>query len=129
MADDKDATEGLVEVDARAVEEKIRDFGGLLDQIESLTDKKKQLWKEIYENAISDRQNAYVMFAKLVKIAQDKSTEHAVHGKTIATYIERMSRANDQLIKLAELIAKADRSNDSIDPEEMFERINSDKRR
>lgn len=128
MADDN-ATEGLIEVDARAVEEKIRDFGGLLDQIESLTDKKKQLWKEIYENAISDRQNAYVMFAKLVKIAQDKSTEHAVHGKTIATYIERMSRANDQLIKLAELIAKADRSSDAIDPEEMFERINSDKRR
>lgn len=129
MTDKDNATEGLVEVDARAVEEKIRDFGGLLDQIESLTDKKKQLWKEIYENAISDRQNAYVMFAKLVKIAQDKSTEHAVHGKTIATYIERMSRANDQLIKLAELIAKADRSGDAIDPEEMFERINSDKRR
>lgn len=129
MADEEKATEGLVEVDARDVEAKIRDFGGLLDQIESLTDKKKQLWKEIYENAISDRQNAYVMFAKLVKIAQDKSTEHAVHGKTIATYIERMSRANDQLIKLAELIAKADQKNESIDPEEMFERINSDKKR
>lgn len=125
---ENDVTEGLVEVDARDVESKIRDFGGLLDQIENLTDKKKQLWKEIYENAISDRQNAYVMFAKLVKIAQDKSTEHAVHGKTIATYIERMSRANDQLIKLAELIARADAKNDSIDPEEMFERINSSKR-
>lgn len=129
MADDKDALEGIVEVDGRAVEEKIRDFGGLLDQIENLTDKKKQLWKEIYENAISDRQNAYVMFAKLVKIVQDKSGEHAVHGKSIATYIERMSRANDQLIKLAELIAKADAKSESIDPEEMFERINSDKRR
>lgn len=125
---DSETTEGLVEVDARDVEAKIRDFGGLLDQIESLTDKKKQLWKEIYENAISDRQNAYVMFAKLVKIAQDKSTEHAVHGKTIATYIERMSRANDQLIKLAELIAKADSASQSIDPEDMFERINASKR-
>lgn len=119
----------LIEVDSRAVEQKINDFGGLLDQIDSLTDKKKQLWKEIYENAISDRQNAYVMFAKLVKIVQDKSTEHAVHGKTIATYIERMSRANEQLIKLAELIAKADKSDDSIDPEEMFERINNNKKR
>lgn len=128
MADSEDKVD-IVEIDSRAVEEKIRDFGGLLNQIESLSDKKRQLWREIYENAISDRQNAYVMFAKLVKIAQDKSTEHAVHGKTIATYIERMSRANDQLIKLAELIAKADRSNDAIDPEEMFERINSDKQR
>jgi hypothetical protein len=68
------------------------------------------------------------MFAKLVKIAQDKSTEHAVHGKTIATYIERMSRANDQLIKLAELIAKADSTSNTIDPEDMFERINASKR-
>ena len=127
MTDEK-ATEDLVEVDVRDVETKIRDFGGLLDQIESLTDKKKQLWREIYENAISDRQNAYVMFAKLVKIAQDKSSEHAVHGKTIATYIERMSRANDQLIKLAELIAKADPKDQPIDPEEMFERINDKKR-
>lgn len=118
-------SDDLIEVDARDVETKIRDFGGLLDQIDSLTDKKKQLWKEIYENAISDRQNAYVMFARLVKIAQDKSTEHAVHGKTIATYIERMSKANDQLIKLAELVAKADKSNDSIDPEAIFEKINS----
>ena len=127
MTDEK--IEGLIEVDSRAVEEKIKDFGDLLDTIESLTDKKKQLWVEIYENAISDRQNAYVMFAKLVKIAQDKSTEHAVHGRTIATYIERMSKANDQMIKLAELIAKADQASETIDPEEMFERISNDKKR
>ena len=125
---ESDSTEGLIEVDSRKVEEKIKDFGGLLEQIETLTDKKKQLWREVYENAISDRQNAYVMFARLVNIAKDKSTEHAVHGRTIATYIERMSRANDQLIKLAELIAKADSTNESIDPEEMFNRINDSKR-
>jgi hypothetical protein len=116
----------LVEVSDRDIEEKIRDFGGLLDQIESLSDKKKQLWREIYENAISDRQNAYVMFAKLVKIAEDKSTEHAVHGRTIATYIERMSKSNDQLIKLADLIASADRSSTTIDAEEMFDRISKE---
>jgi len=128
MAEQNDNTqEGLIEADTRAAEEKIRDFGKLLEQIESLTDKKKQLWREIYENAISDRQNAYVMFARLVGIAKDKSTEHAVHGKTIATYIEKMSKANDQLIKLAELIDKADKTNDEIDPEDMFNRINSQK--
>lgn len=126
MSDDE-ATSDLVEVDARAVEEKIRDFGGLLDTIQSLTDKKKQLWKEIYENAISDRQNSYVMFAKLVKITADKSTEHAVHGRTIATYIERMSKANDQLIKLAELIARADQANEKIDPDDMFALISKNK--
>lgn len=113
----------IVDITDRSVEEKIRDFRELLEQIESLSDKKRELWRQIYENAISDRQNAYAMFAKLVKIAQDKSSEHAVHGKTIATYIERMSKANDQLIKLAELIAKADSDNENIDPEDMFDRI------
>ena len=114
----------IVDLTDRDVEEKVRDFSGLLNQIESLTDKKKQLWKEIYENAISDRQNSYVMFAKLVNIMKDNSTEHAIHGRTVATYIEKMSKANDQLIKLAELIAKADKSSEEIDPDEMFKRIN-----
>jgi len=107
----------------RTVDEKIKDFSSLLNQIESLSDKKKQLWKEIYENAISDRQNSYAMFMRLVKIVQDKSTEHAIHGRAVSSYIERMSKANDQLIRLAELIAKAEKSSDEIDPDEMFEKI------
>ena len=105
------------------VEAKVKDFSKLLEQINSLTDKKRKLWVDIYENAVSDRQNAYVMFSKLVKISEDKSTEHAVHGKTMATYIERMSKANEQLIKLAELIAKADNDSDAIDPEDLFKKI------
>ena len=113
-----------VNISNKSVEERIKDFSGLLRQIESLNDKKRQLWTEIYENAISDRQNSYAMFARLVKIAQDKSSEHAVHGKTIATYIERMSKANDQLIKLAELIDKADRKNEEIYSEDLFDKIN-----
>lgn len=113
----------IIEVSDRKIEEKIKDFSGLLNQIESLSDKKRQLWKEIYENSISDRQNSYVMFVKLVKIVEDKSTEHAIHGRTIATYIERMSKANDQLIRLAELIAKAEKKDDEIDPEDMFKKI------
>jgi len=124
MSDDLQDTVGINE---RTVEERIKDFSGLLNQIESLNDKKRKLWMEIYENAISDRQNSYAMFVRLVKIVQDKSSEHAVHGKTIATYIERMSKANEQLIKLAELIAKAERKDDEIDPDEMFERINKNR--
>ena len=50
------------------IEEKVSDFSSLLGQIEGLSDKKKKLWKEIYENAIYDRQNAYSLFVKLVKI-------------------------------------------------------------
>lgn len=106
-----------------SIDDKIKDFGSLLDQIENLTEKKKQLWKEIYENAITDRQNAFVMFLKLSRIAQDKSSEHALHGRNIAVYLERMSKANDQLIKLAELIAAADHSTQELSPDEIFDKI------
>lgn len=120
-------SDDTVGINEKTVEERIKDFSGLLRQIESLSDKKRQLWTEIYENAISDRQNSYAMFARLVKIVQEKSSEHAVHGKTISSYIERMSKANEQLIKLAELIAKAEKKDEEIDPDEMFERINKNR--
>ena len=122
-ADDKKALEGIVEMSERSVEERIRDFGGIVEDIESLDDKTRRLWKEIYENAIADRQNSYVMFTKLVKIAGDKTSEHAVHGKSIATYIERMQRSNDQLVKLAELIADAKKKDESLNPNELFDQI------
>lgn len=105
------------------IEQKIKDFSELLSKIDEVSDKKKRLWKEIYENAVVDRQNAYALFSILVEIVEDKSTEHAVHGKSLSTYIERMSKANDQLIRLAELIAKSETKDANIDPEEMFRKI------
>ncbi len=110
-------------------EKKLKDFSDLLKSIESIDDKKRQLWAEIYSNAISERQNAYLIFAELYAIAATKSTEYAIHGRTLTSCIERMSKANDQLIRLAELVAKADSTNDVIDPEDMFNRINRDKKR
>ena len=107
------------------IAEKINDFSELLNQIDGVSDKKKKLWKEIYENAVADRQNAYILFTTLIEIVEDKSTEHAVHGKTLSSYIEKMSKANDQLIKLAELIAKSETKNEEIDSEELFQKINS----
>lgn len=118
-------TSDPVDISDRTLQEKVKDFSSLLKQIETIDDKKKQLWKEIYENAICDRQNAYIMFTKLVMIVQDKSTEHAVHGRALSSYIERMSKANDQLIKLAELVAKAETVAEVIDPEDVFDKIRS----
>lgn len=117
-------TENTTETTIKNIDDKLKNFSSLLEDITTLSDKKKKLWVEIYENAILDRQNAYAMFVQLVEIAQNKSSEHAVHGKTIATYIERMSKANDQLIKLAELVARAEEKNDDINPDDMYGRLN-----
>lgn len=124
MSESSDTDIELGDLERRSRDERVKDFSGILDKIEGLDDKKKVLWKEIYENAITDRQNSYVMFVKLVRMCEEKSTEHAVHGRTIATYIERMSRANDQLIKLAEVIRRAEEEAENIDPDDMFSRIN-----
>jgi hypothetical protein len=110
--------------DTNSISDRIRDFSDLLEQIDGVSDKKKKLWREIYENAVTDRQNAYVLFNTLVEITEDKSTEHAIHGKTMATYIERMSKANDQIIRLAELVSKSEvKESDEIDAEEMFKKL------
>lgn len=106
------------------IEQKIADFGQLLKEIETLDDKKRELWKQIYEHAVIDRQNAYVVFGQLFSLTKGHSTEYAVHGRTMTACIERMSKSNDQLIRLAELIAKAQSGNDDVDPEDMFKRIN-----
>lgn len=114
------------ESSSNLISEKIKDFSELLEQIDNVNDKKKRLWREIYENAVTDRQNAYVLFTTLVDIVEDKSTEHAIHGRTLATYIEKMSKANDQIIRLAELVAKSEKvESEEIDPEEMFKKIGS----
>lgn len=112
------------------IETKLKNFSQLLEQIKDIDDKRKQLWLEIYNNAIVDRQNAYGMFSKLVVISADNSTEHAVHGKTMATYIEKMSRANDQLIKLAELVEKSLEKNDDdqLDENKLYELMSAGKK-
>ena len=109
----------------KSIESRVRDFTNLLDKIDGLIDKKKQLWREIYQNAITDRQNAWMMFDELVSIVRGKTTEHAVHGRSLASYLERMNKANDQLIKLAELVAKADSvtGGDDDNPDTLYDRI------
>jgi hypothetical protein len=114
-----------IEKYASDLEVKIKSFSELLDELEDISEKKKKLWKEIYENALVDRHNAYTMFTQLVSITQDKSPEHAIHGRNISGYLERMSKANEQLIRLAELIAKSEGKSAEVDPEEIYKKINS----
>ena len=48
------------------IEKKSEQFSDLLDSLESTENKKKMLWKEIYDNAITDRMNAYMLFTGTV---------------------------------------------------------------
>ncbi len=102
---------------------KVKDFADLLDSIESLEDKKKHLWKEVYENAVNDRENAFVLFNEAYSSMTNTTAEHISVGPILNKYLERMTRSNEQLLKLADLIAKAEEQSAKIDSDDLFSKI------
>ena len=104
-------------------QEKVADFEELLDSIESSDDKKKLLWKEIYQNAVIDRENAGMLFTDAFKQMQIGRAEHVSLGSTLAKYIERMCKSNEQILRLAELIIKSEERSSRINPDELFDQI------
>ena len=108
-------------------ENKVNQFADILDSIDSTADKKKMLWKEIYENAIVDRENANVLFTEAYKQMQGGSYEHATLGPVMTKYLERMCKSNEQILRLAELIAKEEQRSNKIDPDDIFSQIDKEK--
>ncbi len=105
------------------LKKKINDFANVLQKIEHADAKKKILWKEIYENAVMDRQNAHILFVEAYTTMATGTTEHATLGSTLSKYLERMNKANDQMIKLAELISKSENEFNAINSDDLFSQI------
>lgn len=105
-------------------EGKVAQFDDLLKSIEGLDDKKRILWSEIYRNALTDRESASILFTDTIMQLKGNTANHSILGPIVVKYIERMSRANDQLIKLAEIIT--DEENKPIDTNSIFDRISED---
>ena len=106
------------------IDTKVKEFSELLDSIENIEDKKKMLWREIYNNSVVDRMNAYMLFTDVYTTMQGGINDHIQLGSIMAKYIERMNKANDQLLKLAELIAKEEEKSSKINPDDLFDQIN-----
>ena len=102
-------------------EEKIKTFSDLLDSLENTEDKKKLLWREIYENALNDRESAGILFTDLLTQSRGNSANHTMFGSIMSKYLERMAKSNDQILKLAEIIAKEEQT--SINPDDIFSKI------
>ena len=104
-------------------EEKIRSFEDLLATLEKADEKKKLLWSEIYSNSLHDREKASILFTEAYKTMGAGATDHAALGSTMTKYLERMSKSNDQILKLAELIQKAELAESKVDPNDLFDKI------
>ena len=105
-------------------EEAIKNFSDILDSIESIEDKKKMLWKEIYENALEDREKAKMLFNNAFIDMQGGLTDHMNIGSVMAKYLERMCRSNDQILKLVELISKEEEKSENVTSDDLFDKIN-----
>tara|TARA_B100000927_G_C16466326_1_gene469841 strand:- start:2365 stop:2733 length:369 start_codon:yes stop_codon:yes gene_type:complete len=106
-------------------ESQIKNFADILDSIDSLESKKKMLWKDIYENSLEDREKAKMLFNDAYISMQGGVNEHMNIGSILAKYIERMSKSNDQILKLAELIAKEEEKAETISDDDIFSKINN----
>ena len=105
-------------------EAQLKNFSDILDSLSSTEDKKKMLWKEIYENAVEDREKAKMLFNDAYVSMVGGINEHMNIGATMSKYLERMCRSNDQILKLAELIAKEEEKAETISDDDIFGRIN-----
>lgn len=105
-------------------EDQIKNFSDILDSIDSLENKKKMLWKDIYENSLEDREKAKMLFNDAYISMQGGINEHMNIGAILSKYIERMSKSNDQILKLAELIAKEEEKSEVISDDDIFNKIN-----
>jgi len=105
---------------------KISEFSDILDELSSTEDKKKLLWKEIYENALTDRENAGMLFTDAWSRMSAGTAEHISLGPTLTKYMERMSKSNEQILRLAELISKIQENDSKIDPDDVFASISGE---
>jgi hypothetical protein len=110
--------------DLKRKESKVAQFDDLLNSIEGLDNKKRILWSEIYRNALTDRESASILFTDTIMQIKGNAANHSILGPIVVKYIERMSRANDQIIKLAEIITKEE--NRPLDTDSIFYQISED---
>lgn len=121
--DNVDKLLSKVEVNEKK-ENALKNFSDILDNIDSLEDKKKMLWKEIYENSLDDREKAKMLFNDAYLSMTHDIPTHMNIGAIMAKYLERMSKSNDQILKLAELIAREEEKSEVISDDDIFSKIN-----
>jgi hypothetical protein len=86
---------------------------------------KEAIWKEIYQNAFQDREKASMLVTNLWKEITADPEKHILYGTTVSKYLERMAKSNDQLVKLAELMQKAEppEVNEDVDIDNIYDQM------
>ena len=103
-------------------DKKIDNFSSILEGLTSVEAKKKQLILEAYQNALEDRADAGILLADLMMQTIGSPATHAVNGPIMTKYLERKSKANDQVLRLIELLLKEQEKN-AMSPDDIYDQI------
>jgi len=96
-----------------------------------MTEKKQNLKNYINqatENINDDRAATKSLLMSLLQYMQTGDDRHREFGLIAAKYLETLQRSNEQLVKLAALLQKREKSDESIsedDKQQLFDLINN----
>jgi len=85
--------------------------------------KTKSLWLKIYTNACTDRERVAIFVSELSRELKGNMNGHMMHGQLVAKYLEKMAKANDQLLKLADQIQAYRTQTGEIDSDSILDEI------
>jgi hypothetical protein len=111
----------------REEDDAVPDFIVELEKMRSLDPKRKILWSQIYKNAIDERASAAMLFGEAYAAMTSSAADHVSLGSTLVRYLERMSKANQQLLDLSSLMTQEEAENTRIDPEKIWAQIEEEK--
>ena len=125
-AADAKKIENLLEKN-RKTEKKVESFSNALKDMTGVESQKTTLWVEIYDNATNDRTTASALFTQAFMLLGSSNSDHVSLGPTLVKYLERMSKSNEQLLALAQIIAKEVERKSTIDSDDIFSQIEEPK--
>lgn len=105
-----------------------KQFDQLLDESTDIEPRLRSLWLVIYKNAMNDRAQADALLVNMLcALTNNDAEKHSLHGPQAVKYLERVSRANDQLLKLAEQVRMYRDDEGGMDSDEILNVIDADK--
>ena len=125
-ATDAKKIEKLLEKNKRD-KKRIESFNEVMQGITGTDPQKLALWVEIYDNASGDRTIASALFTQAFTLLGSSSSDHASMGPILVKYLERMSKSNEQLLALAQIVSKEAEKRDSINTDDIFSQIEESK--
>ena len=91
--------------------------------------KSQEFVQEAIKNIRDDRALASTLLIDLMKVLGADESKHQFSGPVAAKYLETLQRSNEQLVKLASLIAKKENVTSSLsstEKDEIYELIKDD---